>query len=401
MKTLKIDPFSGISGDMFLGALLDISGQHQLLTDLPRQLGLEGTTVEVKSVNKCGITCKLVNISTSQTQSFRHLTDILAIIEHSPFNTKIKAYAERVIRLIGQEEAKIHGMPVDQVHFHEIGAVDTIIDVIGSAVLLDSLAIQHVLSDPVCCGYGMITCDHGRMPIPAPATQAILKNIPTFRGTIPYEMTTPTGAALLVALDPIFDDETFHCAQIGYGAGSRDFAEQPNCLRLSLGAVKTIPTKPGWIHGHVYVVQSNIDDMPAELLGSDFQDLLFTAGALDVAISPIHMKKGRSACQLEILCREAQLDTVISQVLTHTSAIGVRYFKTNRAELAREVVTIDTKYGQLAAKRVTLPNGQTRIMPEYEPCKQLADSVQIPVLDIYRTVEQLSVKRSMHDLDLT
>jgi len=374
MTVLRIEPFSGISGDMMLGALLDLGADPALLTGLPAALGLDGASVTVGSVDRCGIKCVKVDIVDDTEPVHRHLSDIEAMIQGADLADGARAFALKVFRIVGEAEAQVHGVPVEKVHFHEVGAIDSILDIVGAAVLLDSLGVDRAVSDPVCVGSGFVNCAHGRLPVPAPATALILHGVPAYPGEIAKEMTTPTGAALLKALEPEFEAPVLAVTATGYGAGTREF-EQPNCLRLSLGEVAEAGET-------IWQIQTNLDDSTGELLGGHFQDLLLERGALDLNLCPVIMKKGRPGQRLEVLCRTADRETVVNAILEETTTIGVRYFPVSRTALPRVAETVITRFGEIGVKTVTLPSGRTRRTPEYENCRALAVDLGVPVRDI-------------------
>jgi uncharacterized protein (TIGR00299 family) protein len=384
---LKIEPFSGVSGDMMLGALLDLGADSALLTNLPASLGLEGAAINVGHADRCGIRCTQVDIQDDTEPVHRHLPDIESLISGSDIPAAAKDFALAVFRILGEAEARVHGVPVEKVHFHEVGAIDSILDIVGAAVLLESLGLLpdgRFLCDPLCVGSGFVTCDHGRLPVPAPATALILEGLPTFAGPVAKEMTTPTGAALIKALHPSFTGAgpcpVLVTSATGYGAGGRDFPDHPNCLRLSLADGAPREETPDM----VWQVQANLDDAPGEWLGADLQALLLDRGALDVNLGPVVMKKGRPGQRLEVLCPMEALDPVADAILEQTTTIGVRYFPVRRKVLPREITTVETEFGLVRVKVVTLPSGQLRRMPEYEDCKARAAEHGVSVQQVWR-----------------
>jgi len=377
MTVLRVEPFSGISGDMMLGALVDLGADPALLTGLPAALGLEGARVTVDSVHRCGIKCVKVDIVDDSEPVHRHLSGIEAMIQGADLPAAAKAFALKVFRVVGEAEATVHGVSVEEVHFHEVGAIDSILDIVGVAVLLESLGVDRAVSDPVCVGSGFVKCAHGRLPVPAPATALILHGLPTYPGEIAKEMTTPTGAALLVALAPEFSAPVSIVTATGYGAGSREFDKHPNCLRLSL-----CETAAEGGDDSVWQVQTNLDDIPGELLGAHLQDLLLERGALDVTLCPVIMKKGRPGQRLEVLCRTADREAVVNTILEETTTIGVRWFPVSRTVLSRVIETVDTRFGEVRVKAVTLPSGKVRRMPEFEDCKECAGEHGVTVREV-------------------
>jgi uncharacterized protein (TIGR00299 family) protein len=380
MKVLRIEPFSGVSGDMFLGALLDLGAPAELLESLPAKLGLTTAVIGIGKVDKCGILCSQVMIRDETPQPHRHLSHILEMINAADIPDNVQDLAGRIFTLLGKAEASVHGVPVEKVHFHEVGAVDSILDIVGAALLLEELEFDQVVCDPVCTGAGFVDCAHGRFPVPAPATALLLKGIPTFPGEILQEMTTPTGAAILKALEPVFAVPTLTVTDSGYGAGTRDF-EQPNCLRLSLA--ETVVGAAD----QIVLVQTNLDDASGELLGEYFQNLLLKAGALDVNLSPLLMKKGRPGQRLEVLCRDKDREPLTTIILNETTTIGVRWFPVQRRILPRTIQTVETKFGPVRVKCVELPDGSLRRRPEFEDCRERAQASGVSVQEVMQAAQ--------------
>ncbi len=378
MKTLKIEPFSGISGDMMLGALVDLGAPKQLLLDLPRLLGFPDVNISINQVKKCGISCLKVDIEDNTEPVARHLHNILTMIDNADLSDGAKDFSRRVFTLVGEAEAQVHGVSIEEVHFHEVGAVDSIMDIVGVALLLDQLDFSAVVSLPVCIGSGFVHCAHGKLPVPAPATELLLQGLPSFPGNIAKEMTTPTGAAILKALNPSFTVPTLNMTASGYGAGKRDF-EQPNCLRVGLGHSLTTDDSGA---EQIFMIQTNLDDISGELLGKHFQDLLLENGALDLSLTPLVMKKGRPGHCLEVLCVEENLQILKNLILEETTTIGLRYWRAERTVLKRTFETVQTDFGKIRVKCVTLPSGRVRKAPEFEDCRKCALSAGVTVQEV-------------------
>ncbi len=378
MKTLKIEPFSGISGDMILGALVDLGAPREMLLNLPHLLGFPDVNISINHVTKCGISCLKVNIEDNTEPVARHLHQILAMIEKADLSAGAKDFAGRVFTLVGEAEAKVHGVSIEEVHFHEVGAVDSIMDIVGTALLLDQLDFSAVVSLPVCIGSGFVHCAHGKLPVPAPATELLLQGLPSFPGVVAKEMTTPTGAAILKALNPSFTIPVLNMTASGYGAGERDF-DQPNCLRIGLGESSANNDSGA---DQIFVIQTNLDDISGELLGKHFQNLLLENGALDLSLTPLMMKKGRPGHCLEVLCPEEKLQVLKDLILNETTTIGLRYWRADRTILKRTFETVHTNFGDIRVKCVTLPSGGVRKIPEYEDCRQCAISAGVTVQEV-------------------
>ncbi len=379
---LKIEPFSGLSGDMFLGALVELTGSADELRALPEQLNLPEAEIDVRRVSKCSIDCLKVTVtdrSPAAERSHRHLKDIHQLIDASSLSDQVKEKAKYIFQLLAEAEAAVHGVDLERVHFHEVGAVDSIVDIVGVALLLDGLEFGQVYCDPICTGYGFVKTDHGRLPVPAPATQRLLQGMPSYKGQTASELITPTGAAILRYLNPDFDDPVLSLQQSAYGAGSKDF-EHPNCVRISLGQEETAT---GDAHSNTHtLIQTNIDDMPAEQLGAEFQQLLLQSGALDVYLTPTAMKKSRPGLKLEVLCHRTDADRLADLVLERTTTLGVRFLFCTRKELARKITSVSTPFGKISVKTAVLPSGKLRHKPEYEACRAAAREHQVSTYDV-------------------
>lgn len=378
---LYVEPFSGLSGDMFLGALCALSGEYRRIEALPQALGLEDARIHFENVLKNGIRCRQVRITDlaagaapgdTRPHHHRHgperrLAGLLRIVDRSGISTGAKRISETILTSLAETEAEIHGVPVEAVHLHEVGAVDSLLDIVGCAVLLDLLGVTRTYSDPICTGFGAVHTEHGLLPIPAPATAALLRGMPTYKGDEPGERATPTGAAILRFLTPSFSPPPLTANAIGYGPGQRDF-KAPNLLRLSLVA----PPGSSAAAPSLVVVECNIDDTPGEFLGGDLQDDLRAWGAVDVFLTPTQMKKGRPGTLLTALVPPDRLEAVGDWLLEHTSTIGLRWYEVKRRELTRHGYRIDTALGPVDVKEVTTPSGSRRIKIEYESIRRVS-----------------------------
>ncbi|SHJ33623.1 nickel pincer cofactor biosynthesis protein LarC [Propionispora hippei] len=320
----------------------------------------------------------------SRPHVHRNLYDIEQIINNSRLPERVKALSCRMFRKIAAAEAKVHGKTVEEVHFHEVGATDSIVDMVGAAIALDYLQVDKILASTVQVGGGFVKCAHGVMPVPAPATAELLQGIPVKSGLVPFETTTPTGAAVLAAnVDQFTDEMNFVIEKTGYGIGHRDM-NIPNVLRVYLGrddsrsAVKT----GQWIW------ETNLDDMSPEQYGY-VEERLFAAGALDVWKSPIVMKKGRLATTLSVLAEAASEQAVLDLLLQETTALGVRKYQVEKIMLDREFVTLDTCYGQISVKKAYYGGKLVKYKPEYEDCRRCAAAHDVPLALVYREVAKL------------
>lgn len=409
MSTLYVEPFSGLAGDMLLGALCGLTDGYQEIQALPGKLHMHDAKVEINEVEKNGIVCKHVKVidlnkgkephhhshdhehphdhdhGHERNHSHgRHLSDILHLIDHGHISDGAKEIAKGIFQLIGEAESSVHDIPIEKIHFHEISGVDSIIDIVGCAVLLDKLQITKTYADAICVGFGMVKTQHGLLPVPAPATALLLEGMPCFKGNEEGERVTPTGAAILRFLKPVFSVPPLTASRIAYGPGQKDFIG-PNAVRLSLVSESSKPQNSLWI------VETNLDDCSPELLGDHFQAGLLTAGAIDFTFSAVTMKKGRSGLEVSALANEANLNAVCDYILENTTTIGVRYHAVERKELEREIVSLNTQYGAVNAKRVITPSGKIRVKPEHDELQRIAVNTGVSVLQLKREIESGSV----------
>lgn len=298
------------------------------------------------------------------------------MIDASPLKAEVKELAKRMFQILGEAEAAVHELPLDQVIFHEVGAVDSIIDIVGAAIAIDALDPEIVYCDPICTGHGFVWTQHGRLPVPAPATERLLRGFPTYTGETASELVTPTGAAIIAVLDPFFARPPLVTENSASGAGTKNFAH-PNALRLSLCQPCGDSTPNALL-----LLQTNIDDMPAEQLGADFLEQLLDAGALDAWLTPVIMKKGRSGLKLEVLCPGGLRERLCDLILEHTATLGVRVLPVDRKVLNREMQSVETRFGRLGVKVATTPSGRRRAIPEFEECRAAAEKAGVPVRDV-------------------
>ncbi len=382
------DCFSGISGDMTLGALLDLGVPVKWMKDRLTEIPLAGFKLSVQTVYRSGIKAKRVEVHIENNLKSRNYADIRRLIQKSPLAKDIKSRSLEIFKRIAQAEAEIHGCSIKDVHFHEVGGVDAIVDIVGTALCLDYLKIEKVVASRIPLGSGFVSCRHGTLPVPAPATLGILKGVPVYGAGIPHELVTPTGAAILTALAESYDSmPDMVVAKTGYGAGKREFESIPNLLRIVLGSEQrySIGPRAGFKKDSIVVIETCIDDMSPEIFGF-LMDRLFEKGALDVYWIPVFMKKNRPGTMVQMLCQENRKDILMDCVLSETSSLGVRYYHVERRMLAREQIIVKTVYGDIQAKRVVEPGGSVRIVPEYEICREIAKEKNIPIRVVYDTI---------------
>ena len=402
MKLLYLDCFAGISGDMFLGALLDLGVSENALRAELAKLKLPGYTISTRRVVKQNIAatkfdCIVVEHAAHHPPSprlrraSRGYADIAAMIEKSALTKNVKRRALSVFKRLGMAEAKIHGVPLEKIHFHEIGAVDSIVDIVGACVALETLGVDEVQASPLRLGSGFVETAHGRFPIPAPATLELLKGVPTQLSIESGELVTPTGAAILAEFCAKFGPmPAMSIEKIGYGAGSRDLDKTPNVLRAVLGRAASALLRQGYggqasmgkEHDTVAIIETNIDDMNPQLFG-DVMERLLTAGALDVFMTPVQMKKNRPGTLLTVLCERNDVDRMAELLLTHTTSFGVRVHEAQRRKLAREIVKVKTKFGPIEVKIGRLAGKIVSRSPEHESCKRAADKAGVAVKEVY------------------
>ncbi len=412
MKTLYFDCQSGISGNMTLGALLEVisdvqgfDSEEYLRTELAK-LGLDGYRLDIERRTSHGIAGTHVEVVVDGEDEYGHVhhlcehghhhhehrsyLDIYNIIESSGITEGAKDYAEAIFYTIAEAESKVHDKPMNEVHFHEVGAIDSIVDVVGTAILLDRLAPERIVSSVVIEGCGFIECAHGKMSVPVPATTEIFrsKGVRFSQTETPTELVTPTGAGIIGTLAEEYT--VMPCMDIkavGYGLGTKDIG-YANALRLVFGETPEnpdakSPDEQGVADDDIIVIETNIDDSTGEELGYALGKLL-EAGAKDAFFMPIFMKKNRPAYKLSVICRHAEMDALAEIIFCETTSIGVRYYRVDRLELDREFVQAETEYGDITCKRVITPSGAVYVYPEYEDMKRIAESTGMPLRQIRR-----------------
>ncbi|HVM61413.1 MAG TPA: nickel pincer cofactor biosynthesis protein LarC [Verrucomicrobiae bacterium] len=393
MRVLYLDCFAGISGDMFLGALLDLGVSEEALRADLLKLQLPGYQISSRRIVKQNISATKFDVIVMEDSTphrgvatthhqHRGYSDIVAMIGKSGLSDAVKERASRIFRRIGEAESKIHGIALEQVHFHEIGAVDSIVDIVGACVAVESLNVDEIQASPPRLGSGFVETAHGRFPVPAPATLELLKGVPVQSSSDPVELVTPTGAALLVELCTSFGPmPTLSIEKIGYGAGSRDLDKAPNVLRAVLGEA-AVSARTADETDTTAVIETNIDDMNPQLFG-DVMERLLAAGALDVFLTPVQMKKNRPGTLLTVLCDRNSVDALTELILTHTTSFGVRVHEAQRRKLAREIVKVNTKYGEIEVKLGRLRGRIVARSPEFESCRRVAAEFHVGVKDVY------------------
>lgn len=380
------DCFSGISGDMVLGAFVDMGVSTQWLTEMIHSLSIGEVEIVARDVKKNGIGAKKITVLEKDASPARNYRDIINIIENGTLGDRVKNTAVDIFSRIADAEARVHRCDKDDVHFHEVGAVDSIVDVVGAALCLDYLNIDSVSSSPLPLGSGFVDCSHGKLPVPAPATLEIVKGIPVYGGTSDGELVTPTGAGIIASLSQEFGPiPDMQIDRVGYGSGSRQRRDLPNLLRVFVG--KKIEATTERDHEDVCVVETNIDDMNPELYGY-LMEKLFSDGALDVCYTPVLMKKNRPGTKVEVLCPPEKRADIARCLFAETSTIGLRYHLVHRQTLRRSICQVTTCFGEIQVKCTTDPDGRRHYAPEYEACRKIALNNNVPLKRVYEAVAE-------------
>jgi len=385
MKTLFVEPFMGISGNMFLGALMDIGVPFEYLKTELEKLDLGEYELVFKRVDKCGISANYFDVilpvlhhhEHTKHHEHRNLQDILLIINTSDLTDIVKRKAAAIFTKLAEAEAKVHGKTVEEIHFHEVGAIDTIIDIVGSVLAVEYLKVEKIFVGPMQTGKGFVSCAHGLMPIPAPATAELLKKLSHYSGTIDKELVTPTGAALMSTLAQETEDmpTSFIGESIGYGAGTWDLL-MPNVLRIHLGELPEVVANNEFL-----VAECNIDDMSGQLFPYVMEQVM-NLGALDAWASSIIMKKGRPAHKLSVMCTKELLPAIATVLFSETTTLGIRYYGVERKMLEREFVKVSVSNSIISVKVAKLDGKIVNVAPEFEECKKVAINTGLPLKQV-------------------
>ncbi len=383
MNTCFLDCFSGISGDMLLGAFVDLGWKENELLELPGLIGLKDTRVSVRRIRKGGISAVKIDVKPGNNRkTCRHLGQVKDLINRSFLPKEIKGQVIRAFARLARAEAKVHGMGIDEVHFHEVGAADAIIDVTGAFVAKRSLKIDHIVCSPLPLSRGLTECEHGPIPLPAPATLELLKDKKVYFVHMEKELVTPTGALLAAELSDSWAELPHMTVKdTGYGAGTWDLRDRPNVLRAILGQGDDFHV----LSDHVTELRAVVDDMNPEHIGY-FLEQVLAKGAVDAWVCPVFMKKNRPGFEIHVLARPGDTETVSCFFLTHTTSTGIRVIKTRRMILPRKAVRIKTRWGTVTAKAITRPDGNQEIVPEFEQCKEVSEKFAVSIAQVYKEV---------------
>jgi len=383
MQIAYLDCASGISGDMTLGALVDAGVDFDRLNDAVQSLGLPGCRLRAQEVKKLGCRATQVTVEYEHEHVHRHLHHIVKLIDGGRLTDRQKQRARKIFTRLAEAEAKVHGTSVEKVHFHEVGAADSIADIVGASVGWDLLGVDRIVSSPVPTGTGKIHIAHGEFSVPAPATAELLRGIPLASSNVAAELTTPTGAAILATLVDSFGPlPAMTIQKIGYGAGQRDLEHQPNVLRLLVGTIEE-----SFGSDQVWILETNLDDTSGELIGYCTAQL-WEAGALDVYTTAIQMKKGRPGVILAVMCHESQTARIEEVLFRETTTLGVRRWPVERHILNRQPHEVQTPWGKVEGKIGWLQGGEPRFAPEFESCRRLASEQRVPLWKVYEAAHR-------------
>ncbi len=388
MKIAYFDCFSGASGDMILGALIDAGFQIEELRNELKKLNLSGYEIQATKKTKSGIAGTKFDVDIPHMYHHRSLKDIFKIIDDSTLDPEIKEKSKAIFTRLGEAEAKIHDRPIDEIHFHEVGAVDAIVDIVGAVIGFHHLGIESIYVSKLHVGTGMVECAHGTLPVPAPATVELLQGVPIYSTGIEGELVTPTGAAILSTLSSHFGAiPEMVIEKLGYGLGARELPI-PNALRLCIGKFEGT-----FSEDRVQLIETNIDDMNPQFYDHIMQ-MLYAEGAKEVFLTPVYMKKNRPGTLLSVITSINKIDSLIEILFQETTTLGVRISDVKKRKvLRRELITVNTPWGDAHVKVRIISEDKKIISPEYDDCKRLAQKNRIPVQEIYESIKQIAAEQ--------
>lgn len=370
---------------MILGALVGAGADPAQLIDQLKLLGVENYQVSFSQVDRCNLSTTRATVETASEHSHRHLSDLLKIIDNSQLSTTVKDRAGRVFSLLAEAESEVHNVPVERIHFHEVGALDAIIDIVGACIGFELLGVERFVCSPLHVGSGTVEIAHGRFPVPPPAVVSLLRGAPIYSTEVKGELVTPTGAAIIKTVTHEFGPlPPMLVSSIGYGAGAREYKDFPNALRVVIG--ETADRAMEDIE-RLVMLETNIDDMSPQVFGY-VMDKAFELGALDCYFTPVQMKKNRPGTLVSILCKPGQQTILCEMLMVETTTLGVRYFEVDRVALQRAIVTVETPYGAIDIKEARMDGRLLRAMPEYEQCRRAAQDAGVSL----REVEESALK---------
>lgn len=375
-RTLYFDCFAGISGDMTLGALVHAGADERALVEQIKLLGVANYEISFERVDRSGVSAMRARVVAGDEHHQRHLSDIHKIINASRLSEKIKERAAKIFARLAEAEARVHHLPVEKIHFHEVGAIDAIVDVVGACVGFELLGVERFVCSPLHVGSGMVEMAHGRFPVPPPAVAELLRDAPIYATDITGELVTPTGAAIVSALCEAYGPlPAMRVEATGYGAGGREYKNFPNVLRVMIGESDNAPEKAGET---LCIVETNLDDASPQIIGH-VMELAFARGALDCYFTPVQMKKNRPGVLISILCRPAEREAMFDLLFSETTTIGARSHEVERRALEREVVRVETEFGPIDVKVSRAGGRVTTATPEFEQCRAAALEANAPL----------------------
>ena len=384
MKIAYFDTIAGISGDMALGAFVNAGVPFDELNKELQALGIGGFELQARHIERNGMVATKVDVVISEQPNYhRHIKDIEELIDKSSFTDNVKERSKKIFREVAIAESKVHSTAIEKVHFHEVGAIDSLVDIVGVSICLEKLGIQAIYSSPIKVGSGgTVKSQHGALPVPTPATMEILKDYPILLTDVPFELTTPTGAAIIKALSQgVLTTEKIQISAIGYGAGGREIEQLPNLLRVFIGNIE-----PNYLADEIVSIETNIDNMNPEIYPYVIEKLI-TAGAHDAYLTPILMKKGRPGIILSALAERTKIDRLLDIIFRETTTLGVRIQSVERKKLPRSTKPVQTSFGTISAKVITI-DGKEQLRIEFEDCKRIAAENNLPLAEVYRKLEK-------------
>ncbi|MDT7603540.1 MAG: pyridinium-3,5-bisthiocarboxylic acid mononucleotide nickel chelatase [Acidobacteriota bacterium] len=377
MKTLYFDCFAGASGDMILGALVGAGADAVRLREQLQLLDVSNFDVSFETVDRSGIGATRAHVRTEDEQKHRHLSTILKIIDGSRLSDEVKSRAARIFTRLAEAEARVHNIAVEKVHFHEVGAMDAIIDVVGACIGFELLGIERFVASPLHVGSGTVEMAHGRFPVPPPAVVELLRDVPTYATDIQGELLTPTGAAIISTVCESYGAQpAMRVGATGYGAGKREYERFPNVLRVMIGE-----TDADAASEKLFVVETNLDDVSPQIVGH-VMERAFERGALDCYFTPVQMKKNRPGVLISILCRPAEREAIYQLLFHETTTLGVRSYEVERRALARESVLVETEFGAIRVKVARRDGRIANATPEFDDCRAAARKWDAPLRDV-------------------
>jgi uncharacterized protein (TIGR00299 family) protein len=375
MRTLYFDCFAGASGDMILGAMVAAGVDPNFLRQQLSLLSVDGFNVDFETVNRSGLSATYARVETGPEHKHRHLADIKQIIEQSRLTESVKHRTMQIFTRLAEAEARVHNEPIEQIHFHEVGALDAIVDVVGAAICFDFLKIDRFACSPLHVGSGTVQMAHGHFPIPPPAVAELLKGVPFYSTDVRGELLTPTGAAIITTVcneyGPI---PQMTIESTGYGAGRREYPDFPNVLRVFVGETGSNPATDE----RLWMIETNLDDASPQIIGH-VMDRVLESGALDCFFTPVQMKKNRPGVLLSVLCGPGEKEAVMKLLFMETTTLGVRSYQVERRALERSVVRVETQYGPIDVKVAHLDGRVVNEMPEFEQCREAAVKADVPL----------------------